>query len=515
MILATIYFIVFCFIIKESSFFKDNAVTFKLLLAILLIKSLACFVYYWVYFDHYSGSLLSDSESTMNGAKIIYGALPGHVGDYLNIIFGFHSESPADPLYETYFKAIDKWETVGNHNEFLLNDNRTITRINAVIMLFSFGSYAVHGFFMAMFSFLGQWAFYKTFKNYFIGKEILFALVVFLTPSVLFWTSGVLKEPIAVCLLGLFCYSFFQIFVYRQGKSLNAILLLFFSSIMFLVLKPYVLMLVLLPLLCFVIVQRFQIRKVFWFYFLSLILLFSGSLFVFKYVFHKDVVQVIVNRQNDFINLSKGGTFFKNEKRYVRLEYQDSLAVKDYELVDSSKKLYRIKPHVTLMYWNEPNLNWDTVFVNDNQDTTLYRFISSSAQAGSSIQTERLSSSFSSFLKMIPKSFYHVLCKPFFFDARGTLDLLASLENLLFLALIIFCVLYRNSHSLSPNILWMCTFIVIISFLLIGLTTTVLGAIVRYKVPFLPFLWMIPLLYLDPEKWKKAPVINRFFRDKS
>jgi hypothetical protein len=49
------------------------------------------------------------------------------------------------------------------------------------------------------------------------------------------------------------------------------------------------------------------------------------------------------------------------------------------------------------------------------------------------------------------------------------------------------------------------------SYLLIGLTTTISGAIVRYKVPFLPFLWMISLLFLEEKTLKK---INFVFNKK-
>lgn len=512
MILAFVYFLIFCFILKKVSFFKDDVISFKFLLFILGLKVLAGFAYYWVYFDHYKSELLSDSESTMNGAKIIYGALPNHIGDFFKIIFGFHSESQTDPLYDLYFKGIDKWERVGNHNEFFLNDNRSITRINAVIMLFSFGYYAVHGFFMLALSFIGQWAFYKTFKIYFKGKEVLLAAIVFLTPSVIFWTSGVLKEPIAICLLGLVCYSFFKLFVQRQ-KTIRHALILIVSMCLSLLVKPYILIVLIISLCCFALVHRFQIKRLFLFYLLFFCVLLTGGIVTLKVAFNKDVIKVIVARQNDFINLSNGGIFFKNDQRYVRLDYEENSD--KYEMVDSLNKLYRIKPHVKLMYWNEPNLNWDTVFVMDNQDTSLYRYISISPPAGSAIPMERLTYSFYSFARVVPQSLYNVLCKPFFYDARGALDLVASFENLLFLIVAVFCFIYRNSSFVNRNLLWFCIFLVGSSFLLVGLTTTVLGAIVRYKVPFLPFLLMIPLLFLDGEKWKKAPLLYRFFRDKS
>ncbi len=477
----------------------------------LLFKGLGCLAYYFIYFDYYTGDFLSDSASTMHDAKIIYQALPNHVADFFRIIFGLHSESETDPLYEVYFKNIDKWGRLDVTTEFFLNDNRTPIRLNAVIMLFSFGNYAVHAFVMLVLSFIGQWAFYKTFKSYFQNKEILLALIIFLTPSVLFWTSGVLKEPIAMCLMGLFLYTFLKLFIHKQLK-IKYVLILLISTFFFLILKPYILILLLLPLTVFALVQQFKIKRVLIFYISFLLIVFSSVFFILKFVFNKDVVKTIVIRQNDFINLSHGGTFFYNGTRYLRLDHV--AASTQYDVVDKEKKLYRIKPHVSLMYWNFPNVK-DTIFVTDNQDTSVYTFISSCAPSGSAIAIDRLEYSVSSFAKIIPQSFFNVLCRPFFLDAHSVLELVASLENLLFLALFIVCFIYRSKIPIDRNLLWLCVFTVLLSFLLIGLTTTVMGAIVRYKVPFMSFLLMIPLLYLDPDSLSKIPFIKRFFINKS
>jgi hypothetical protein len=46
---------------------------------------------------------------------------------------------------------------------------------------------------------------------------------------------------------------------------------------------------------------------------------------------------------------------------------------------------------------------------------------------------------------------------------------------------------------------------VLLLFVLIGLTTPILGAMVRYKIPGLPFLLIVFLLMLDKEK-----LLNKF-----
>jgi hypothetical protein len=95
-----------------------------------------------------------------------------------------------------------------------------------------------------------------------------------------------------------------------------------------------------------------------------------------------------------------------------------------------------------------------------------------------------------------------------FYDSRSILELMASFENLCFLLFFALCFLFRDKIPIDKNLLICCITIVLTSFILIGITTTVTGAIVRYKIPFIPFLLMIPLLILDVSIFKKIPIIK-------
>ncbi|MBI3519489.1 MAG: hypothetical protein HY062_09065 [Bacteroidetes bacterium] len=473
----------------------------------MIVKCLGCAAYYWVYFCYYPAGFNGDSASTLNDAKIIYNALPDHPVDFFKMIFGLHSESDTDPLYEPYFKAIEKWGRADITSDFFLNDNRTPIRINAVIMLFSFGKYAVHALVMLLISFVGQFAFYKALKDYFPKKELLLAAIIFLAPSVLFWTSGVLKEPIAIGLLGLFTYSYFKLIIHQELK-LKYMLLFVLSLLMFLIIKPYIIVLLCVPLVLFTIVKRYQIKRVVLFYISSLIIVYGVGILSLKFIFHKDVLNTIVVRQNDFVSLSKGGRFFIKDDKYVRFEYNDTT---HFHRVDSIHELYQLNRHSAFMYWNTHNLR-DTIYETNNKDTSYFTLRAVCAPSGSAIYMDRLQYSFSSFAKLIPQAFFNVLCKPFFYDSRSILELMASAENLLMVLFFAFCFAFKAKQAPDKNMLLCCLSIVIFSFILIGITTTVTGAIVRYKVPFIPFLLMIPLLYLDMSVFKKIPFVRHLVK---
>lgn len=497
----------FCWVIYKLPFFKDEHISMKFMFVVFAFKILACIAYYHIYFSDKLHLLQGDSYDTLMGANIMFQSIKENPQDYFKMVFGLHSDLETDKLYKPYFERINDWSQTQPANNFFLNDNRTSVRFNAFIQLFSFGYYSVHALVMLIVSFVGQFAFYKTFKPFYPNKESLLAVIIFLTPSVLFWTSGILKEPLALCIMGFFLYSFFKLFIYNQ-RSIKVIVCFIVSTLSFLILKPYILVLILLPLIIYVLAQKLRIKKIALFYIISIISVFSFSLITLKTLFNKDVINTIVVRQNDFINLSKGGIFFINDVNYIRLECNDT---SNYTFIDSKKINSIIKPHTKFMCWKNNIMN-DTLFVNDNKDTSIYRFVSSCMPAGSAIPMERLTYSFKSFAKLMPIAFYHVIAKPFFYDSHSMSELIASFENLCFLLFFIFCFYYRKKMTVDKNILCLLVSIIVVSFLLIGITTTVMGAIVRYKVPFIPFLLMIPLLYLDADVFKRISSLKKYLR---
>jgi hypothetical protein len=100
-----------------------------------------------------------------------------------------------------------------------------------------------------------------------------------------------------------------------------------------------------------------------------------------------------------------------------------------------------------------------------------------------------------------PGAVLRVLTRPSIFDSHAPLILLAAVENFVILAIIIFCFIKaKRNGNINLPIFWFSVFFFLTMFALIGLITPVLGAIVRYKVPVLPFLMFIMLaLYNKPQ----------------
>ncbi len=122
-------------------------------------------------------------------------------------------------------------------------------------------------------------------------------------------------------------------------------------------------------------------------------------------------------------------------------------------------------------------------------------------QSGSSIELTPLTPTLSSFLHNVPEALGNTFLRPFIFESSSPLMLISGLENLLFIGLLLLGIVFMKPlRHINWNLLLFCLSFVVILFLLTGWVTPVMGAIVRYKVPVLPFLVMIFLLLMNKEK---------------
>jgi hypothetical protein len=131
--------------------------------------------------------------------------------------------------------------------------------------------------------------------------------------------------------------------------------------------------------------------------------------------------------------------------------------------------------------------------------------------AGSIIKINTLEPTLFSVVKNSPQAFVNTFLRPYLWELKSPMMLMAGLENIFVILFIFLCFIFMKSFS---SIRWeyvlFCISFVIIQFLIIGETTPVLGAIARYKVPALPFLMIALLFVIDKEKMlKKVPFLKK------
>lgn len=114
-----------------------------------------------------------------------------------------------------------------------------VSRITALVTIISFRSFLVTSVMFAWFSYMGVWCIFRVFLYEFpsLSKEM--AIAVLFIPSVFFWGSGILKDTVTFSAAGFFTFNFYKFFIKRQ-VSIKPFLGLIVSTLIILVIKPYI-----------------------------------------------------------------------------------------------------------------------------------------------------------------------------------------------------------------------------------------------------------------------------------
>lgn len=133
-----------------------------------------------------------------------------------------------------------------------------------------------------------------------------------------------------------------------------------------------------------------------------------------------------------------------------------------------------------------------------------------SENSGSFIQPISFEANFLSLLIHSPLAFIFVTFRPFITDISSPLMLPSFGENMIIILLTVLAIVFpRKKDLIAFNMIWFCVFFVVSQFVLIGFTTPVIGAMVRYRLPGLIFLFILFGLIIDFEKVKKKLRISK------
>ncbi len=132
--------------------------------------------------------------------------------------------------------------------------------------------------------------------------------------------------------------------------------------------------------------------------------------------------------------------------------------------------------------------------------------LAQSMNSGSIIHINKLEPTFKSFVLNTPEAFFNTLCRPFIWEVKSAFEWMAAIENLFIIALIILALFKIDIQKLTDSWVPFCLTFVLVLFVLSGIATPVVGALVRYKTPALPFLVIMLLLV---SKIKMPAIISR------
>lgn len=324
-----------------------------------------------------------------------------------------------------------------------------VVRFSTIFVYLGCFSYYTSSLVVATFTYSGLWKLYQVFVNEYPKYTKQLAIAILFMPSVAFWGSGISKDSFMLAALGWFVYGFYSI-VKKGGLGI-------FKNIALMILGIYI-------MICI---------KAFNFYVMAMCI---GLWFSFEFIgkIKNNVLRVMLY-PIIFSIVSVAGMF--------AFLYVSSLAGDTYSSVDGMLE------HAVVV----------------QQDLTRDAYGENSFDIGPFEPTLAGISS------KIPQATIAGLFRPFPWEARNILMVISAAENVFLFFLTIFVLFsigplfFFRSFTRKPYILMLSLVFSLFFAFSVGLVTANFGALVRYKIPLIPFYVaaMFMLYYSFKEKMER------------
>lgn len=314
-----------------------------------------------------------------------------------------------------------------------------VVRIAGIFAILTGGTYTGTALLFALVSFSGLWAMYMAFSKLFPNQLFGLAIAILFIPSTIFWGSGILKDSLTFGLLGWSTAALIHL-LYWQRRSWLWLSVLFGSLVFAFSIKEY-------------IVLSFLPAAMIWAYFVLI-----------KRVYNKVLRVLIAPFVLTIMLLLSAYTVYKvgeNSPRYSLANLAQTAKITAYDIG-----------------------RW------------------TGRDAGSRYDLGDLDGSLISMLRLAPAAINVSLFRPYLWEVRNPLMLLASLEGLVlmvFTIIIMFRIIWFKVNILNSPAAWFSLVFSLTFAFAVGISTYNFGTLFRYKVPLMPFFAILLVL-----AWSKS-----------
>lgn len=454
---------------------RTKELSFGVLVIGFVLHIAAGWAFISIYSSHYGqGTLSADAEQFMNESKQLNSVFYQDKTDYFRLLLGGGEDRE---LIDKYLKDSRHWETV---SQLVFNDNRNLLRVHSLIHFFSGGLVYIHLLVFLFISLLSKIVLSSALKQIIALKQTWIFLGIVILPSVLFWSSTVLKEPLLFLGIALFLHGVLRSDLHLY-KRITEVL---FGIILVLFFKPYII-LCLIP--SFLVAYLYRKLKTKVFLISSFIAVVVVLLTYFLSPLGDSIASKMGRKQFDFVNISQGGVHLQNgEQHYYvspdqmnMIEYDgDTVTIKETISVKQFDYFYNYTPKSIVLHKDEQYLKFF-----DNPRSESY------------LELRPIGKDKVRLFQNIPISLINVLLRPVPWDPGSWLKYPAVIETwLMVIALIIGIRAAKNMTKEQRSLIIGIVVFTFILSILIGLVTPVLGAINRYRIPIYLALGMVIIL---------------------
>lgn len=293
LLLTLFYLLLFNFLIIR--FRKLQFKSFKPFVTQVLfnLKFITGIFIWFIYTFYYKDVQNNDVHKFYSDAIVLRNVAGESPKDFVQIITGIGSN---DPHFDKYYSEMKNWKR--NFDEAPFNENQTIIKLNALLMFVSLRVYFVHILFMCFISLIGWVLLTNAILKSVPAANSIFAIPVMLLPSVLFWTSGVIKEPVLVLGLGTFIHGLISFKTENRYQPLRALATILLGSFIIVLIKFFVLACLVPAVIAFQVLRQNQKPQiVFLKYAVVNLLLLICAFNINRIIPRIDLQQMLVNKQ--------------------------------------------------------------------------------------------------------------------------------------------------------------------------------------------------------------------------
>ncbi len=481
---------------------------------------------------------------------MMFGTLHTSAKDYFTLLTGIGDK---DIHYQTMYHTMNSWDN--GYDSTLYNNSHFIIRLNAVMMLLSHEHYGVHVILFCFISLVGLTYVYKAFVPFLQYKTKLLFAAIFLFPSVILWSSGILKEALVWLGLGLSIYYFFQLvnhvqssIISRPKRGMQIILILIGFGILFEA-KAYTLLCLLPCLVAQFLIEKkefFKKHPVVNYTFTLLLYIGAGTLGHLMFSGKVNPLQMIADKQMDFNRTSKGGIYLSNIKYgnmadgnvYALISVADSnklnpLTKEGDSLLHNKGLQYLASNPIVYREWTknekipfllqrgthfskitvgkkdtihsiarDSNIYFsiidskskDKINLSTPDSSTIYWVYTYIEVANSRLYIEPIKPTFTSLFAHIPSALNISMLQPYPWHLHSAMTAIYCAENIFVLFVIILSLFFIRRPIQNKDLVLLCFTYSFMMLTLIGLVTPILGGIERYKSVVIPFMFILLLL---------------------
>lgn len=449
------------------------------------VKVAYALFFLYVYTYHYGGGeLTADAGMFFREGQILHDVFYQSPKAFFQFLFGTNNDAH---FIDQYLEATIHWNS---GERFLPNDSRHVIRVNALLYFISNGEVFIHFLIISFASFMGGVDLYQWLKKKSTLPPIALLILMTLTPSIAFWGSSIIKEPLMLLGTCLFIRGVFDNL--SVGRKAWRIII---GAILTFAFKPYVVICLLAALVFYLFFSRLFRKQ--W----IAVLVFGGvsisTLLVTNYA--DKLAYVISNHQEDFINLRDGGLYLYGSEEHIYYVYY------------ANRSHFSIKDGIATLeepvhaYYMEKNENFKRYPIRLDQVGTSYPVYLMLQETASKVNITLIEDNFWQMMLNIPEALFNSFLQPIPNKNSSWLQYPAFIENLLFIvaAAIIFFIAPKSIDFKDKRTIVSLGLFAMFIAMIVGWTTPVSGAIVRYIVPAHVAIIVIFALKIDYPKLLK------------